>query len=241
MESQSIDTLAGARDGATCRFGYWSALATTVLTVVSFALALTAVPDRVPYPFTSHVITEQWPGDYLWMYPAMVLMVVFVALVAAIHGYAPPARKIYSLVGLCVASVAAAILLMDYYVQVTAMQPSLEKGQLDGWAMLTMYNPHGVFIALEEIGYLLMSLVFLCLAAAFVQRSRLERSIRWLFTLSFAAVLLSLVVVAATRGIDRGDRFEIIVISIVWLTLIVAGPLLAIVFRHAVSAQSGPA
>jgi hypothetical protein len=238
VESQSIDALAGAQRSATCRFGYWSALATTALTVVSFGLAITAVPHRVPYPFTSHVIAEQWPGDYLWMYPAMVLMVVFVALVAAVHACAPPARKIYSLVGLCVASVAAAILLVDYYVQVTVMQPSLEKGQLDGWAMLTMYNPHGVFIALEEIGYLLMSLAFLCLAAVFVQRNRLERGIRWLFRLSFAATILALVVVASTRGIDRGDRFEIIVISIVWLTLIVVGPLLAVVFRRAASAQS---
>jgi hypothetical protein len=218
----------------TFRTGYWSALATTALTVLSFGLALTAVPDRVPYPFTSHVIAEAWPGDYLWMYPAMVLMVVFVALVAAVHACAPPARKIYALVGLCLAGVAAAILLMDYYVQVTVMQPSLEKGQLDGWAMLTMYNPHGVFIALEEIGYLLMGLVFLCLAATFVRRNRLERTIRWLFTLSFAAGLVSLIVVAATRGIDRGDAFEIIVISIVWVTLIAAGPLLAIVFRRAV-------
>jgi hypothetical protein len=55
------------------------------------------------------------------------------------------------------------------------MQPSLEKGQLDGWAMLTMYNPSGVFIALEELGYLLMSLAFVCLAAVYVQPSRLER------------------------------------------------------------------
>ena len=234
MEAPPNPALNTTGAGATVRFGYWSALATTVLTVVSFALAITAVPDRVPYPYTSHVIAEQWPGDYLWMYPAMLLMVVFVALSAAIHGYAPPSRKIYSLVGLCVAGLAAAILLIDYYVQVTVMQPSLEKGQLDGWAMLTMYNPHGVFIALEEIGYLLISLALLCLAAVFVGRNGLERGIRWLVTLSFAAVLLALVAVAATRGIDRGDRFEIIVISIVWLTLIVVGPLLAIVFRRAV-------
>ena len=58
------------------------------------------------------------------------------------------------------------------------------------------------------------------------------------FALSFAATILALAVVAATRGIYRGDRFEIIVISIVWLTLIVAGPLLAVVFRRAGSAQS---
>jgi len=234
MESQPIDALEAAGTRTIYRFGYWSALATTALTVVSFALALTAVPDRVPYPYSSHVIAEQWPGDYLWMYPAMVLMVVFVALVAAIHACAPPARRIYSLVGLCVASVAASILLIDYYVQVTVMQPSLAKGQLDGWAMLTMYNPHGVFIALEEIGYLLMGLVFLCLAAVFTRRNRIERSIRWLLTLSFAAAIIALLMVAATRGIDRGDAFEIIVISIIWLTLIVAGPLLAVAFRRAV-------
>jgi hypothetical protein len=53
-----------------------------------------------------------------------------------------------------------------------------------------------------------------------------------------AAVLLALVVVTATRGIDRGDRSGIVVNSIVWLKLIVLGPLVAIVFRRAVSAQS---
>ncbi len=92
--------LHSARALSAYRLCFRSAVATTALTVVSFALALTAVPNRVPYPFASHVIAEQWPGDYLWMYPAMVLMVVFVALTAAIHGYAPPARKIFSLVGL---------------------------------------------------------------------------------------------------------------------------------------------
>ena len=223
-----------ARAQATYRFGFWIALVTSVLTVITFALALTAIPNDVPYPFTSDVIVEQWPGDYLWMYPAMLLMLLFVALVASVHEYAPPARKVYSLLGLCAAIVAAGVLLIDYFIQVTVMQPSLEKGQLDGWAMLTQYNPNGVFIALEELGYLLMSLVFLCLAPVFVQKDRLERAIRWLLALSFAATVVALIVVSASRGIDRGDLFEIIVISIVWLTLIVAGPLLAVVFRRAV-------
>jgi|SRR5680860_38562 len=228
----SVDT---PRAKAVYRFGFWMATATAAVTVVTFALALTALPNSVPYPFTNHIIAEQWPMDYLWMYPAMVLMLLFVALLAVIHEYAPPARKIYSLLALCVAIIAAAVLLIDYYIQVTVMQPSLEKGQLDGWAILTQYNPNGVFIALEEIGYLLMSLVFLCLARVFVQKNRLERGIRWLFTLSFAAAILALVVVSALRGIYRGDVFEVIVISIVWLTLIAGGILTAIVFRRAMS------
>jgi hypothetical protein len=180
-------------------------------------------------------MSEQWPGDYLWMYPAMLLMLAFVALFAAAYEYAHPARKVYSLIGLCVATVAAAVLLIDYFVQVTVLQPSLEKGQLDGWAMLTQYTPSGVFIALEELGYLLMSVALLCVAAVFVQKSRLERTIRWLVVVSFAAVILALVIVSALRGIDRGDVFEIAVITMVWSTLIVAGPLVAVVFRRAVS------
>lgn len=224
----------GTRTDPARRFGFWIGLATAAVTVVTFALALTALPDTVPYPFTSQVIVDQWPGDYLWMYPAMVLMVLFVALLVAVHEYAPPARRTSSLLALCVGVIAAAVLLMTYYIQVTVMQPSLEKGQLDGWAMLTMYNPNGVFIALEELGYLLMSLAFLCLAAVFVGASRLERTIRWLFIASFAVSIGALVVVFAVRGVDRGDSFEIIVISIVWLTLIAGGILTALLFRRAV-------
>ena len=76
----------------------------------------------------------------------MVLMLLFVALVAAVHEDSPPTRKIRSLVGLCLAVVAAGVLLIDYVIQVTVMQPSLGKGQLDGWTMLTQYNPNGAFI-----------------------------------------------------------------------------------------------
>ncbi len=46
------------------------------------------------------------------------------------------------------------------------MQPSLEKRQLEGWALFTQFNPNGVLLALEELGFLLMSLVFVCVAPA---------------------------------------------------------------------------
>ena len=222
------------------RFGSSLALTTAGVTVVSFALALTALPNDVPYPFASEVIADQWPGDYLWMYPAMLVMLLFVALIASVHEYAPATRKIFSLLGLCLAIVAAAVILIDYFIQVSVMQPSLEKGQLDGWAILTQYNPNGVFIALEELGYLLMSLALACVAPVFVQDNRVERTLRWLLVLNFAAAVAALVAVSAARGIDRGDLFEIIVISIVWLTLILAGPLVAVVLRRA-AVRSHPA
>ncbi len=214
------------------RVGSVVALTMTAVTVVTFALALMAGPDDTPYPFTSDAIAAQWPGDYLWMYPAMLLMLLFVVVIAAVHEYAPAARKVFSLVGLCLAVIAAAVLLITYFIQVTVMQPSLEKGQLDGWAMLTMYNPNGVFIALEELGYLLMSLALAVLAPVFVRRNRVERTIRWLVVSCFAGAVGALVAVSATRGIDRGVLFEVSVISVVWLTLIVVGPLVAVVLRR---------
>lgn len=221
------------------RFGLGVAVGTGVLTVLTFVLALTALPDKVPYPFTDEVISEQWPGDYYWMYPAMVLMVLFVALVAALHERAPSERKVFGTVALVLAGIAAAVLLIDYYVQASVLPISLEKGQLDGWSMLTQYNPNGVFIALEELGYLLMSLTLLSLVPTLSRGSRAERFLRWLFVASAGAVVVSLAAVSVWLGTDRGDVFEIAVISIVWLTLIAASPLLAVVFRRAPAPDRG--
>lgn len=215
------------------RFGFGVAVATGVLTAVTFGLALTALPDKVPYPFTDEVIAQQWPGDYYWMYAAMALMVLFVALVATLHERAPSERKVFGTVALVLAGIAAAVLLIDYYVQASVLPISLEKGQLDGWSMLTQYNPNGVFIALEELGYLLMSLSLLSLVPTLPRDSRGERLLSWLLVASTGVVLASLVAVSVWLGTDRGDTFEIAVISVVWLTLIVASPLLAVIFRRA--------
>jgi hypothetical protein len=98
--------------------------------------------------------------------------------------------------------------------------------------MLTQYNPHGIFIALEELGYIMMSLSFLFVAPVFAGRTRLETWIFWIFILAFVLTLAALVIVTITRGLDRQDNFEIAVISIDWLALVVNGILLSIVFRR---------
>jgi hypothetical protein len=167
------------------------------------------------------------------MYPAMVLMLLFVALLAVIHEHAPQTRKAASLFSLCVGVVAAAVILIDYFIQVTVMQPSLEKRQYDGWALFTQYNPNGIFIALEELGYLLMTVSLVGLAPVFSAETRLSRAIRWLFVTSFSVAVIALAAVSVARGSDRGDAFEIAVITVVWLTLIVTTPLLAVTFRRA--------
>ena len=98
--------------------------------------------------------------------------------------------------------------------------------------MLIQYNPHGVFLALEELGYLVMSLSFLFMAPVFANRNRLESAVRWIFVIAFILAIVSLAVISINYGLERQDRFEVAVLSIDWLVLIINGGLLSIVFRH---------
>ncbi|EEW51274.1 hypothetical protein HMPREF0290_0113 [Corynebacterium efficiens YS-314] len=226
------DNTSSSASHTTARIGVIMAVALTVLTAVTFILALTALPNKVPYPFNQDVIVEQWPGDYLWMPPAMLLMVVFVGVLAALHEQAGPDRRIYSLIALGMGIPAATVLVINYYLQFTVMPISLEKDQLDGWALFTQYNPQGIFIALEELGYMLMSLVLLAVAPVVTGPGRVAKTLRVLLALQFVVMVLSLMLISALLGRERGDIFEITVITLVWVVLLIAGPLLAIWFRR---------
>jgi hypothetical protein len=58
-----------------------------VITVVTFSLAIVAIPnsgascreDYIEYPYLNTL--SEFPRDYLWMPPAMLLLVVYVILI----------------------------------------------------------------------------------------------------------------------------------------------------------------
>src|SRR5215208_8252998 len=110
----------------------YSAILTAVVTVVTFGLAIIAIPnagagcrvDCVEYPYVNTL--SEFPRDYLWMPPAMILVVFYVILVVSIHTYAARHKKVYSQIGLSFALIAAGILLSDYYyIQVSVVPVSL--------------------------------------------------------------------------------------------------------------------
>jgi hypothetical protein len=111
--------------------------------------------------------------------------------------------------------------------------------ETDGIALLTQYNAHGIFIVLEELGYLLMSLSFLFLAPVFANRDRLASVVRWVFIAGFVLAMVFLVI-SIIYGLDREDRFEIAVISIDWLVLLINGVLLSLLFRRQVKVSREP-
>ena len=227
------------------RVGFYAAILTTALTLVTFGLAIIAVPISgancqkgcIEYPYLNTL--EQFPRDYLWMPPAILLLLAYIALMTSIHTYAAPHTKAISQIGLSCSIVAASILASDYFVQFSVVPASLARGESEGITLLTQYNPHGIFIALEELGYVIMSLSFLFIAPVFDEEDGLEMAVRWIFIAGFALTMIALAVITSRYGLDRQDRFEVAVIAIDWLVLMLNGALVSVVFRRRLDTQSG--
>ena len=221
------------------RLGLWVAPATAVVGVCSLLLAVTTPPRSGPYcsdgciayPYTD--AAAYVPRDYLWMYPEVLLTLLFMVLAACLTQWVPPERKLHAAIAACFTVFSAAVITIDYGVQLTVLQPALLAGQTEGLSALTQYNPHGVFIALENIGYAVLGVAFLFLGAALTGgTSRLERAVRWVFTVGGALILTALVLCATIYRAELDYRFEVVSLSITWLVLIVSASLLTVVFAR---------
>lgn len=218
-------------------FGFSAALLTAILGVVTFGLAMTAVPDSgafctgecFAWPYLDTL--SEYPGDYLWMPAAILFLLAGYAFFSAINDRAEPKRKGFSRVGLGFALMAVLILAADYFVQFTVVPASLMNGQTEGIPLLTQYNPHGIFIALEELGYILLALAFVFLAPAVSGKTRIAGTMRWIFALAAILAFVSLVVILVVYGADRLDRFEVAVITITWPALITNAFLATLLWR----------
>lgn len=244
MKDQTLTTGAGnPTPNSANTLGFYAAVLTAAMTLITFVIAYLTPPLSGPfckgscyvYPFAD--IASRFPRDYLWMYPAILLWVIYMILMVCVHHYAAKEKKVYSQIGLYFALMAAAILITDYFVQLSVIQPSLINGETDGVAILTQFNSHGIFIALEDLGYLLMSFAFLFMAPVF-SGSKLEKSIRRVFITSFVLTMTSFAIFSIQYGVRREYRFEIASISINWIALIVSGILLGVLFKRAASTPS---
>ena len=240
MRSGPMDTLP-ANDrltpSAAIRLGFWAAVLTVPATA-TFAVVGVATPARsgpfcatwgcVPAPYTD--VARFIPGDYWWLIPGILLAPIFVVLMAAIHARAPEPTRIFTRIALAFAIVYAVVIGVDYFVQFTVVIPSLQAGETEGLSLFTQYNPHGLFIAGEALGYLAMSLALLFAAPVFAG-GRIERTIRWLFVAGFVLVLAAFVGLWVV-GHDL-VAFEVSVLTINWIVLIASGVLLSVVFGRA--------
>jgi len=226
--------------GAVIRIGLWAALSTTTAAAVSLAVGITTPPRSGPYcrsgcinyPYTDAAAFV--PRDYLWMYPALLTALVFVVLAVCIHDWMPPRRRLFARTGVCFAVIGVGALVVDYGIQLTVMQPGLLSGETEGLSPFSQYNPHGLFIGLENIGYATMNLALLFLGITLAgQGSKLVRTTGWVFSGGGAATIVALILYGALYRTDLDYRFEVIALLITWLVLITGGLLLSIGFAPA--------
>ena len=194
------------------------ALATTIVGLLALVTGLTTPPRSGPfcrtgclgYPYTD--VAAFVPRDYWWLYPQSLFVLLVLVLLVRIHQVAAPSARVFSGIAVALGTVAAAALLVDYVVQFAVLQPSLLRGETAGLSVCSQYNPHGVFIALEDLGYFL-GVGAADLAAVFTGRSRLERGLRWLVLVGGALTVAALPVLAVAYRADLEYRYEVAAIA----------------------------
>lgn len=231
-----VEHKVGAERKDVARLGFWSAILTTVVSAAFFVLGI-LTPARsgpfappaevIPYPYTNVAVFI--PGDYTWLYPGLLLAPIFVILMSCIYHRAPEEKRIFGQIGLSFALIYATIIMIDYFIQLAVVEPSILSGETAGLSLFTQYNPHGLFIALECLAYLIMSASLVSIAPIFMG-GRLERSVRWLYVSGFVLVIAALVGLVLFG--QNFVAFEVVALLINWIVLIVSGVLLSILFQR---------
>jgi hypothetical protein len=220
------------------KVGLYSSGALVILTIITFGFAMIAIPPAGPncpsncmdYPYPD--ILSYFPRDYYWMYLAVFQLCSFLIFIITNHFVAPVERNIYSFISVAFALIATTVLLVDYFIQFSVVPISVMKGQTEGIALLTQYNGHGIFIVLEELGFIMMSISFLFLSPIFSMKSRLEKTIRWILIMPFVVNVFAFVFYSISFGLDRDYRFEVAAITINWVVTILVGILIGIFFKR---------
>jgi len=100
------------------QLGFWTASFTALTAVVALGAAVTTPPRSGPfctlamtdvcvtYPYTA--VAAYVPRDYIWMVPALLMVLLFLPLVACLHYAAAVEKKVFSQIALSFATIAVA-------------------------------------------------------------------------------------------------------------------------------------
>jgi len=218
-------------------FGYYSSFLLSVLTMITFGFAMTAIPPSGPYcpgncmnyPFPD--ILLYYPRDYYWMYLAIFQLFVFVAFMVTNHFIVNTAKKLYTFLSISFTLISSTVLLIAYFTQFSVVPISVMKGETEGIALITQYNENGLFIAMEELGYITMSVALFFLAFAFSKSNRAERIIRLILISQLILTFIAFIFYSIKFGIERSYMFEVATITINWLVVIIVGIMIGLHYR----------
>jgi len=225
MKQENVLNLGNARLNVQIRL---VSLALFAMTVITFGFAISAVPisganvvgEGIPYPYLDTL--GQFPKDYAWQVFAIIQLIIFIRLFSIFPNAVLSSHRHHADTARAFALASGIILIIDYYVQFSVVPIGLRSGELDGLPLLIQYNSHGLFMVLEEIGYIMMSAAFIFMGQCFVDASRKIAVLRWILRLPLLVGAVIFALISVKVGLDRKDSLEIWILSIDWLVMLVA-------------------
>jgi hypothetical protein len=120
-------------------------------------------------------------GIVVLLTPSLFLGSSFLVLMVCVHRIAPPDRRVWSESALAFATIYAALISINYYVQLAWVAPRLASGRTQGLEPF-LFTPFDSFLyAVDILGYSFMSLATLFAARVFTGKG-VERTARWFLT-----------------------------------------------------------
>lgn len=173
------------------RIGYWSAVLASIFSLIyifaQFAewfglLGSAGGPESSSTPL----------GLVILLTPSLLLGSSFLVLAVAVHYYAPSDRKIWSHIGVVFATIYAALISINYYVQLTLVVPHMVQGETESISFL-LFKPFDSFLySVDILGYSFMSLATLFAAFVFTGTGLERITRRFLLANGFLIPFLAL-------------------------------------------------
>lgn len=133
----------------------------------------------------------------------LLLAPAFVAMMVSLHYQAPPAKQVWSHLGVCFAVLYAAMITLTYYVQLTAVR----LGGSDGALAQFVYKPGTVWFAVDMLGYAFMTLATWFAAPVFTGGNRLSVWLKRFYILHGVMVVPTLIA-PALMGPSVGESAD---------------------------------
>ena len=159
------------------KIGFWSAILSSIFSIIYIIgqlaewlgwLGSKGGPESASTPL----------GLVVLLTPSLFLGSSFLVLMVSVHYYAPEDKKIWSHIGILFATIYAALISINYFVQLTLVTPHLMRGEVESVRFL-LFTPFDSFLySVDILGYSFMSMATLFAAFVFAAGG-LERTVRW--------------------------------------------------------------
>lgn len=178
------------------KLGYWSALV-CLITFIVFTVCFVAIAIVNPlFTWTnlSDFVTYTQNNNQLFKYIAQFSMLIFgaayVVMLAGIYDYTPEDKKILTRISIYFGILFAALVGINYFVQISAVRLDLLKGQLTGLEQFVQSNPTSGIAAINMLGWsLFLGLSSIFIAPVFAG-GKLEKVIKYAFLVNGIICLL---------------------------------------------------